>query len=124
MNNNTNYSRCPKCGLNYITGGQAECTVCESEGKPYRGKYCRECGGKSGMYEFCGTCYRLAQLSANERRAVGGNGRTGGYRTDNGMLGVRSDKVCEICGTVSPRGRLCRRCYNSIVYSKETEEES
>ena len=118
------YFRCPKCGLNYITGEQRMCTVCESESKPYRGRYCRECGGKSGIFGLCRGCHKLAALSVNERRVAEGRNRPGGYRTDTGMLGVRSNKVCGICGAASKSGRLCGRCYNSIVYSDKDKDDT
>ena len=101
---NNEYRKCPKCGLNYITGSQRECTVCVSESKPYGGKHCTECGGKSGMYNLCRACHKAKDLSMHERCAASG------YRTDNGMLGSRTNKVCRICG-VPTYGQLCGRCY-------------
>ena len=114
MANNV-YRRCPKCGLNYITGAQTACTVCVSEAKPYRGKYCRDCGAKSGIYDRCFSCHKLQSLSANEQRDKSG------YRTDNGMLGVRSNKVCRICGAAT-YGQLCGRCYMAIHYSEDADK--
>ena len=118
MSNNSQYSKCPKCGLNYITGGQRECSVCVSESRPYKGKYCKDCGCKSGMFERCWNCNKLAKLSANERRV------NEGYRTDTGMLGVRAGSVCQICGAAAKLGRLCGKCYNSIVYNRDAENET
>ena len=118
MVNKQEYSKCPKCGLNYVTGGQAACSVCVSESKAYRGKYCKDCGGKSGMFERCWNCNKLAKLSANEKRVASG------YRTDNGMLGVRVNKVCQICGAEANLGRLCGRCYKSIVYGNEDRDDT
>ena len=110
MGNDTKYRKCPKCGLNYITGLQTVCTVCVSESRAYRGKYCSECGAKSGLYNLCRSCFKAKDLSPNDKRAARGNDRPGGYRTDNGMIGFRSDRVCRICGAPA-YGRLCGRCY-------------
>jgi len=107
------YIKCPKCGLNYITGNQRMCSVCISESRAYRGKYCSECGGKSGQYSLCYACYKAQGLSLNERRVMAG------YRTDNGMLGSRVNQVCGICGAPSKTGHLCGRCYASIVYGRD-----
>ena len=105
-----NNRKCPKCGLNYITDSQRECSVCVSESKPYGGKYCENCGEKSGQYNLCRACDKAEGLSMHERRACG-DGRPGsGYRTDNGMLGSRTNKVCRICG-IPTYGQLCGRCY-------------
>ena len=115
MGNDT-YHKCPKCGLNYITGAQKTCAVCVSESKPYRGKYCSDCGGKSGIYSLCRECYKMQSFSGNERRAAAG------YRTDNGMLGARSKNVCRICGAVT-YGTLCGRCYMAIHYSEDADKD-
>jgi len=129
MKNKTEYRKCPKCGLNYITGVQRECSVCVSESKPYRGKYCKDCGGKSGIFERCWSCHKLTQLSANERYCRTGSMAVGNYRpsdrtrTDTGMLGVRVNKVCPICGAASNLGHLCGRCYNSIVYNNDKTDD-
>jgi len=101
--------------LNYITGYQTECAICEAAGKPYRGRYCRLCGGTSGLYELCHACYRRAQLSLNEQRAAAG------YRTDNGMVGSRSTRVCRICGAASYSG-LCGRCYMASRDTKDNDK--
>jgi|GEM_PF-7058202 len=130
MGSNTMYHKCPKCGLNYITGEQRTCSVCVSENRPYRGKYCKDCGGKSGIFERCWDCNKLAKLSANERYCRTGSMVVGNYRpsdrtrTDNGMLGVRANKVCGICGAPSKTGHLCGRCYASIVYSRQDETDN
>ena len=112
MANQTEYRNCPECGLNYITGSETAYSVCISAIKPYRGKYCENCGCKSGLYKLCWSCHKTKDMSANEKRAVAG------YRTDNGMLGQRTKNVCEICGA-STYGRLCGRCYMSIHYRQE-----
>ena len=113
--NKTEYRKCPKCGLNYITGSQTLCGVCEAVAKPYRGNHCSECGARSGPYELCWKCHKTKHLSFNEKRAVSG------YRTDVGMVGVRTRNVCEICGTPA-YGKLCGRCYMAIHYGEERED--
>ena len=115
MGTETKYRKCPKCELNYITGDQRVCAVCESGVKPYRGRYCQECGGKSGLYNLCRSCYKVKDMSANERRAAGG------YRTDRGMVGSRTNRVCKICGTPT-YGRLCGRCYMATLDNDDKKE--
>ena len=112
MPNKTEYRKCPKCGLNYITGAEAACAVCVSAARPYRGGYCRECGCKCGAYTLCRDCCKKKNVSANERRA------SAGYRTDNGMLGARTRNVCEICGAAT-YGRLCGKCFMAIRYGQK-----
>ena len=114
MENNTGYRKCPKCGLNYITGTQTACSVCVCAVKPYKGRYCENCGEKSGLYNLCRACYKAKDLSLNERRAASG------YRTDNGMLGARTNRVCRICG-VPTYGQLCCRCY---MASRDREDDN
>lgn len=118
MANKTQYRKCPKCGLNYITDYQTLCQICASAVKPYGGKYCRECGAKSGIYDLCFNCHKAKNLSYNEKRAASG------YRTDNGMLGARTKDVCEICGSPA-YGKLCGRCYMAVHYNeygKDTDD--
>jgi hypothetical protein len=75
-----------------------------SASKPYRGKYCENCGEKSGLYKLCWRCHKAKDLSVNEKRAADG------YRTDTGMVGNSTRRTCRICG-VPTYGQLCGRCY-------------
>jgi hypothetical protein len=92
------------------------CKVCAAAMKPYRGKYCKACGEKSGMYDLCYTCHKEKDLTTAERRAKE-------YRSDNGMLGTSTRRVCQICG-VPTYGKLCGRCYMATRDIDETEKET
>lgn len=117
MTDRNEYRICPKCGLNYISGRETLCKVCVTAIKPYRGKYCKRCGSKSGMYDLCRQCHRTSQLSGNEQRTLSG------YRTDSGMLGTSTRNACQICG-VPTYGKLCGKCYMATRYVEENETET
>ena len=115
MGTELKYRLCPKCELNYITGYQTECAVCKAAGKPYGGGYCEKCGSKCGQYKLCWSCHRAKDMSLNEKHA------NASYRTDNGMVGSRSNRVCRICGAASYSG-LCGRCYMASRDTKDDEK--
>ena len=116
MESNTKYRKCPKCGLNYIIGYQTMCAVCIAATKPYRGKYCKQCGEKSGMYTLCRSCYKANMLSANEQRTLNK------YHSDSGMVGTSIRRTCQICG-VPTYGKLCGKCYMATLDIDDSEKE-
>ena len=110
------YRKCPKCGLNYITGTETMCKVCAAAMKPYRGKYCKTCGEKSGLYNLCRNCFKQKDLTVHERRAAME------YRGDSGMVGSSTRRVCRICG-VPTYGQLCGKCYMATRDREENNDE-